>query len=157
MSKLLSLFCNSLKKSSLLLVGACAFAGVALHSLNAHAETLAVKVAGFRGTAGNLQVMVWKDSEGFPTEPEKAVARKVVPVTASRMEVTFTGLPRGNYAVAAFHDVNGNGKLDRSLLGWPTEPVGASNGATSLVGPPKFRDAVFELKPTLGSIELTLK
>lgn len=157
----MSIFCcrfaNSLKKPSLLAVFACTLAGTLL-SGNARAETITVKVAGFHGTVGNLQVMVWKGPEGFPTEPEKAVAHKVVPVTGPRMEVTFSGLARGSYAVAAYQDVNGNGKLDRSLLGWPVEPVGASNGATGVMGPPKFKDAVFELRPSSSqTIELTLK
>lgn len=123
----------------------------------AAAETLVVKVTGFRGTAGNLEVMIWKDAAGFPTDPEKALARRVVAVQGVRGEVTFSGLARGVYAVAAFQDVNGNGKLDRSLLGWPVEPVGASNGATGLVGPPKFRDAAFELKQANQVIDLVLK
>ncbi len=121
------------------------------------AETLVVKVTGLAGTAGNLHVMVWKDAAGFPTDPEKAVARKVVPIIGQRVEVTFKGFARGVYAVAAFQDMNGNGKLDRSLLGWPTEPVGASNGATGVVGPPKFEDAAFALKQATQMIQLTLK
>jgi uncharacterized protein (DUF2141 family) len=80
-----------------------------------------------------------------------------VPVTGAQMEVSFTGLPKGRYAVAAYQDLNSNGSLDRSLLGWPTEPVGASNGATGMVGPPRFRDAAFELKQATQLIEVKLK
>ncbi|HJV66047.1 MAG TPA: DUF2141 domain-containing protein [Geomonas sp.] len=157
----MSIFCTlhgkSLKQSSLLLLCVCAFACTVVRG-NACAESLTVKVTGLHGTVGNLQVMVWKGPEGFPTDPQKAVAHKVVPVSSQHMEVTFTGLARGSYAVAAYHDVNGNGKLDRSLLGWPVEPVGASNGATGVMGPPKFKDAVFELQPSSNqAIGVTLK
>jgi uncharacterized protein (DUF2141 family) len=123
----------------------------------AEAETLTVKVSGLEGTAGTLQVMIWSGPAGFPMQPEKAVARKLVPVTGPYLDVVFPGLAKGVYAVAAFQDVNGNGKLDRSLLGWPTEPVGASNGATGMMGPPKFRDAAFPLKQPTQAIEVTLK
>ncbi len=101
--------------------------------------------------------MVWQDAVGFPIDPEKAAARKVVPDIGQRVEVTFKGFAMGVYAVAAFQDLNGNGKLDRSLLGWPTEPVGASNGATRIVGPPKFEDVAFALKQATQTILLTLK
>lgn len=144
-------------KLPVLLLAACLVFIIVTTPAIACAETLVVKVTGFTGAAGNLHVMVWKDAAGFPTETEKAVARKVVPVTGPRVEVTFKGLARGDYAVAAFQDLNGNGKLDRSLLGWPTEPVGASNGATGIVGPPKFEEAAFALKQATQTIQLTLK
>jgi uncharacterized protein (DUF2141 family) len=123
----------------------------------ADAETLTVKVAGLHGTAGTVHVMVWNEPDGFPMQPEKAVARKVVPITGPRLDVVFSGLAKGGYAVAAYQDANGNGRLDRSMLGWPTEPVGASNGATGMMGPPKFKDAAFQLKQSGQSVDLLLK
>jgi hypothetical protein len=42
--------------------------------LAASAETVTVRVAGLKGGGGRLEVMLWKDAAGFPTEPEKAVA-----------------------------------------------------------------------------------
>lgn len=124
---------------------------------DAAAETLTVKVSGFKGSSGNLQVMIWKDAAGFPSKPEKAVAQKSVPVAGRSMEVVFEALPPGQYATAAYQDLNGNGKLDRSVLGWPVEPVGASNGATGMVGPPKFADAAFLLRGPRQTVELVLK
>jgi uncharacterized protein (DUF2141 family) len=126
-------------------------------SVEASAETVTVRVTGFRGNVGKVDVMLWKEGAGFPTQPEKSVARKSVQVTGAQMEVSFTGLPKGRYAVAAYQDLNSNGSLDRSLLGWPTEPVGASNGATGMFGPPRFRDAAFELKQATQLIEVKLK
>jgi len=52
------------------------------------------------------------------------------------------------------HDANGNGKLDRNLLGMPTEGVGASNDARGVVGPPKFDAAKFTFDG--GSLTLTI-
>lgn len=123
----------------------------------AGAETLTVKVSGLKRNAGTVHVMIWRDAAGFPMEPEKAVARKVTPVTGARTDVLFTGLPAGIYAVAAFQDVNSNGKLDRSVMGWPKEPVGASNEATGLMGPPKFADAAFTLNQPNQVINLVVK
>src|SRR5438552_3406736 len=49
----------------------------------------------------------------------------------------------GVYAVACFHDENGNGKLDTGLFGIPKEATAASNDAKGTMGPPKFNDAKF--------------
>jgi uncharacterized protein (DUF2141 family) len=132
-------------------------AAVLWHSPPAHAETLIVKLSGMRATAGVVRVMLWKDSAGFPTRPEKAFAHKAIPVTGTELELSFTGLPRGIYAAAAYQDENNNGKLDRSFLGWPVEPTAASNGARGTVGPPGFSDAAFELKQAVQTIQLQFR
>lgn len=52
--------------------------------------------------------------------------------------VTFE-LPRGDYAVVAWCDLDGNGLLDRDADGRPTEPF-ALSGVDELRGPPAFSD-----------------
>ena len=58
--------------------------------------------------------------------------------------VTVPGVPAGRYAVQAFQDVNGNGKLDRGLFGVPKEPIGISRDAPIHFGPPRWQDAAFD-------------
>ena len=53
---------------------------------------------------------------------------------------TITGVTPGEYAVAAFQDVNGNGELDMGDGGVPSEPWALSNGAGTR-GAPMFDDA----------------
>ena len=40
---------------------------------------------------------------------------------------TSFNLEPGDYAVAIYHDENGNGQLDKRLFGIPKEPYGFSN------------------------------
>jgi uncharacterized protein (DUF2141 family) len=62
-----------------------------------------------------------------------------------RLEVLFPGLPPGKYAVSAYADANGNGRLDRNFLGMPSEQYGFSNNARGRFGPPAFAEAAVEL------------
>lgn len=133
------------------------FLALSWQAAPACAETLTVKLAGLHGKTGTVRVMLWKEAAGFPTKPEKAVAHRSAPVTGPEAEVSFSGLTRGTYAAAAYHDENNNGILDRSLLGWPVEPIAASNGARGVVGPPSFSDAAFELKQAAQTIQLNFK
>lgn len=55
-------------------------------------------------------------------------------------------LPEGTYALAFFQDLNGNGKLDKNMIGYPKEPFAFSNNAPANFGPPKWRDAVFKIE-----------
>lgn len=61
--------------------------------------------------------------------------------------VVFEGLPPGNYAIMAYHDVNDDGKLDMNgVFGLPSEPYAFSNNPNTWFGPPKHRKCVFKLE-----------
>ena len=43
---------------------------------------------------------------------------------SGRARLSFAGLEPGEYAISAYFDANGNGKLDAGFLGRPVEPFG---------------------------------
>ena len=43
---------------------------------------------------------------------------------AKRVSFKFEGIPKGNYFLIAFQDLNKNEKLDRDTSGYPVEPFG---------------------------------
>ncbi len=61
---------------------------------------------------------------------------------AGKLVYEFTDVPLGRYVIAAFHDQDGNNKLNSSLIGMPSEPYGFSRNARGTLGAPKFEDAV---------------
>jgi uncharacterized protein (DUF2141 family) len=71
----------------------------------------------------------------------------VAPVQGDTAVATFKGLAPGRYAIKAFHDVNGDGKMSQNPFGMPTEPFAFSNNAHGSMGPAKWADASFEVKP----------
>ena len=66
-----------------------------------------------------------------------------VDVAAGRHSVSFEGLTAGEYGVKAFHDVNGNGRMDTNPFGMPTEPYAFSNNAVGNMGPARWDRARF--------------
>lgn len=64
--------------------------------------------------------------------------------------VVLKDLPAGGYAFVVLHDANSNGKLDRNLLGVPTEDYAFSNDALGKMGPPSFEQARFS-PPAAGA------
>jgi uncharacterized protein (DUF2141 family) len=68
-----------------------------------------------------------------------------VPVTGDRVEVTAGDLPPGDFGIKMFHDVNGNGKLDKNMFGIPTEPYAFSNNAKANMAPAPWAQARFPL------------
>jgi len=102
---------------------------------------LVVSVAGLERDEGSVRIAVFDSADGFPDEP---VLGEVVEPSGLAAEWSAS-LPRGTYAVAVVHDVDGNGKLNTNLLGMPREPYGFSNGARGTFGAPSFEDASFVL------------
>ncbi len=106
---------------------------------------LTVTVTSLHSNDGSVFVSLYNSEDGYPKDPNKAFRKTPVKIKNKTAVVTFDSLPRGMYAVACYHDEDGNGKLNTNFLGIPTEGVGASNDATGFLGPPSFKDASFNL------------
>lgn len=106
---------------------------------------LTVSIEGIESISGNLQVAIFRKKDDFPKH-NKQFKGQIIPVTASAMSCTFTGIPADTYAIAVYHDKNGNGKLDKNLVGMPTERYGFSNQARETFSAPSFESAAFSLK-----------
>jgi uncharacterized protein (DUF2141 family) len=117
--------------------------------------TLVVEVEGLKGDQGALHASLYASEDGFPTEPAKALRQVDVPIRGGKARAVFEGLAPGAYAVAAYHDENGNGKLDTGFLGIPSEGLAASNDAKGFMGPPSFEKATVKLKP--GENRITVR
>jgi len=134
-----------MKKLLLLLIIFC-LAG-SLSGLNEKKElktetgTLLILVKGFKSTEGQLMVALFNKSEDFPDK--KPFKGDVMPISANEELIKFENLPFGDYAIAALHDINLDGKLDKNVLGIPTEGYGFSNNAMDKYGPPSFLQASF--------------
>ena len=102
---------------------------------------LTVTVTNVQSTQGRMRVAVYARDDWLGQDP---VARVLTPAKGATVTARFD-LPPKTYAVAVLHDLNDNGAMDFKLLRLPKEPYGFSNGARPRFGPPKFRDAAFEL------------
>jgi uncharacterized protein (DUF2141 family) len=109
--------------------------------------TLTVRVVGAHNASGEIRVALFQNAEGFPGDASKAFRTQQAQIDPQALsaKVSFTGIPQGVYAVSVFHDENGNGKLDKSLVGIPKEAYGASNNPQKKMRPPTFDEAKFSL------------
>lgn len=73
------------------------------------------------------------------------VRSMMIPVTGDKAQTELKGLPPGRYAITAFHDVDGDGKMKTNPFGVPLEPFAFSNGAQAQMGPPPWEAAAFDV------------
>ncbi|HUN92041.1 MAG TPA: DUF2141 domain-containing protein [Burkholderiaceae bacterium] len=126
---------------------ALAFALATTAVATASAADLRVVVNDVKTDQGVVMVGLFKDPAAFPST---MLAGQKTAATPGSVTVVFSGLAPGSYAVSAYQDLDGNGKLNKNLLGIPTEPYGFSRDARGRTGPPSFDDAKFDL-PAAGA------
>lgn len=107
--------------------------------------TIYVKVDGIREVKGNLRLGIYNNSKSFPLPDEqwKGIVKKV---EGKSMTIPIELPVDGTFAIAVYHDANGNGKMDKNMLGIPTEVYGFSNNARATFSAPEFSEAQIAVK-----------
>ena len=90
-------------------------------------------------------------NKGTPVNGARVVADK------ADVAAIIEGLPAGRYAIKAFHDIDGDGKMSSNPFGMPTEPFAFSNDAKGEMGPAKWADAAFDVTGATTKISITIK
>ena len=119
-----------------------------------HAADLTVQVSDVKSADGNIMIAVFNSAGDFLKKP---VAGTQGAASAAGTTVVIKDLPAGDYALVVYHDANGNGKLDKNLMGIPTEDYGFSNNASGKFGPPSFEAARFTLAAAGSTAKISLK
>lgn len=91
---------------------------------------------------GMVMVALYDSAAAFDGRNGVAVAQTAISASG-RVVATFANLPAGDYAVKAFHDVNGDGEMNTNPFGMPTEPYAFSNNAVGNMGPARWDRAHF--------------
>ncbi|MBI5544067.1 MAG: DUF2141 domain-containing protein [Deltaproteobacteria bacterium] len=108
---------------------------------------LTVEMTGFRNDRGNAKIALWRSKDGFPADESKAERRYQAPIVGGKATLLVERLEPGDWAIAAFHDENDNGKIDLGLFGIPKEGLGVSRDAKGMLGPPSFKSAKLVIAP----------
>ena len=90
---------------------------------------------------GAVMVALYDSEAGYAGE--RPVGRQRLDVAAGQRTAVFEGLPAGDYAAKAFHDLNGDGEMNFNPFGIPVEPYAFSNNAVGHMGPARWDQARF--------------
>ena len=118
---------------------------------------LHLKLENIESIEGSIRIAVFEDKSSFEKkeECELCLERKVH--STEDIKITLDSLSFGQYAIAIYHDQNDNDKLDKSLLGIPTEPYAFSNNPKVKWKAPSFEEVAFTFSEDQQSLSLTLK
>jgi len=97
-----------------------------------------------------IEINPLKNNDGqvilaFMDENENILKQLTAGIEGETSRFTLDSLEQGKYAFKYIHDENKNNKLDTKLFIIPKEGYGFSNDAKGKLGPPGFKDMIFEL------------
>lgn len=93
---------------------------------------------------GDVHIALYDRADAFP-DSDGMIAERVIAISARKVSTVFEQLTSGKYAIAIYHDANGNHDFDQGVFGIPLEDYGFSSGARAFLGPPSFKDAAFDV------------
>jgi uncharacterized protein (DUF2141 family) len=114
--------------------------------MSAQNANLTVSVSGLKNNTGMVKVGLYNSEGTFLKSTYKSVTSEIKNNSAT---VTFIDVPKGEYGISAYQDENSNGKLDKNMMGIPSEDFACSNNAKGFMGPPGYEDAKFNINKNL--------
>jgi uncharacterized protein (DUF2141 family) len=120
------------------------------------AGTITVQLTGFENDQGTVKLCVCRSEDEY-TGKAKEFCTASTEIKSTKAEWVFENMPYGSYSIKAFHDENGNSRLDKDFLGVPTERYGFSNNARGRFGPPPFSRAAVTLNSPQIIIAIEVK
>lgn len=106
---------------------------------------------------GILLVEIYRDDPKNFLEKEGRIARARVAAEDGPQTVCLNIEGPGTYAVASYHDQDGDRKLDKKWNRLPKEPFALSTNPRLRLRKPRFREAAFEAGELGADIELNLR
>lgn len=120
------------------------YLGLLITGLGLQAQnTIDVSITNIKNDEGTLKVGLYNSEKTFLATT--FISRNSA-IKNNTVSVTFENIPDGIYAISTFHDEDNNGKLNMMMGMIPSEDYACSNGAKGFFGPPKWKDASFEIK-----------
>jgi uncharacterized protein (DUF2141 family) len=104
---------------------------------------LSIEIGGVGSLKGSLQIGIYTRSNKFPKPGNEFKTVRIQ--RSSKVDSTTLYLPKGEYAIALFHDINNDGVCNRKFMRIPKEPYGFSNNIKPIFRAPSFEEAKIKL------------
>lgn len=109
------------------------------------ATTIKVTVENVRNSKGLITAVLYDDNPKTFLKNGARLDRIRVDARESETELCLNAPAAGRYAVALYHDENGNKEFDTDFLGIPTEGYGFSQNPGFRFGKPDVEETVFAI------------
>ena len=120
--------------------------------------TIDLTINQLESNQGVVRILVFSSAKGFPEDRGQAVRALSIPIQDKQARTQIKNLPRGTYAISAFHDEDEDGKIKKNMVGFPQEKYGFSKNPGNKYSIPKFnRCAVSVSSDRIKEIRINLR
>jgi uncharacterized protein (DUF2141 family) len=105
-------------------------------------QTVTVVISALASTQSVVKLNFYNAADKFLQKDQQAFRMVVKPEGKTELSIPVELAP-GEWAVALTQDTNNNDKLDKNMLGIPTEPYAFSNNVRPRLAAPKFEECKF--------------
>ncbi|NJL75770.1 MAG: DUF2141 domain-containing protein [Saprospiraceae bacterium] len=118
---------------------------------------ITLEINNIKEAKGYLWVGVYNNPQDFMNK-EKAIMVKGEVVKKTGVHyIRLENMPLGTIAIALFHDLNGNGELDQTMIGIPKEPYAFSQKIKTKWRIPQYEDVKIEFKEAGQIVPMNLE
>ena len=109
------------------------------------AADLTVNINNITQTKAPIICALFDNAEGFPMKRKLAKATINADIIEDKAVCVFKDIPAKQLAISIVEDLNNNGKVDTTFVGFPKEPWAVSNNVPAhTFGPPTFAEAAID-------------
>ncbi|NER00962.1 MAG: DUF2141 domain-containing protein [Cyanothece sp. SIO2G6] len=121
-------------------------------SIASETFNVTVEVGDIKRDKGNLEIAIFSvdQKEEYPQSDKPFIGFTKAVTEKGRMTVIFENVPKGEYAVSFYHDINKDQKLNTNFVGIPSEPYGFSVERKPLTRASTFDEAKFTVDRSLN-------
>lgn len=109
------------------------------------AADLVVNIENITQTKSPIICALFESKDGFPIKNKFAKITVYAEFSGDSATCVFKDIPQNKIAISVVEDLNNNGKVDTTLVGFPNEPWAVSNNFPAhAFGPPIFEEAMVD-------------
>ncbi|PHI21543.1 hypothetical protein CEQ90_01645 [Lewinellaceae bacterium SD302] len=120
-------------------------------------DSIALKLTSTAPGKGVIRLAVFDDADALARE--EPVSGQVIELVKNKLpiQLKLSDLPEGDFAIAAYHDLNNDGKLNRNFFGVPSEPYAFSGVPASKWRAPEWEEVIVSGDRRKAELSLELK
>jgi uncharacterized protein (DUF2141 family) len=123
---------------------------------NVETGTVTITLKNVEPNKGIMRVAIYQ-KKGFLDRNAEIMGTNDPAGSSSSQVTVFRNVPYGRYAVGSYQDVNGDWKLNSTMVGIPTETYGFSKVPGSKWRKPRFEEVAFDLNESNAHLTIELK
>jgi uncharacterized protein (DUF2141 family) len=118
-------------------------------------KPLTIKISNLRSADAPVVIGIYEDNKHFLKPEGRLVEYRFTP-HATSLTVQISDQHYGEYAIAVYQDENNSGKMDRNMLGLPTEGWCLSNNFRPKYKTPTYQDCKFDYSNMANTFSLKM-